>query len=175
MAESQTNGTVDRKTRIEALRKQVEAEEAQSRVAAEEAEERALNERLAAAKLANRRSVMHRMVDHFRKAAELDGSYIVDSFDMETETPGAGLYVIRSPEKGTTWKDFQAAIAEAGSDSEKVDRAYNNLASKCILWTDAPSEGDAWTKHKEKYAVLVQAIGDAAGRLGGAADRARKR
>jgi hypothetical protein len=92
---------------------------------------------------------------------------------MEAETPGAGLYVLRSPERAA-WKDFQAACAEAGGDSEKVDRAYGNLAGKCILWTDAP-EGEAWAKHKDKYPVLVQAIGDEAGRLGGAADRARKR
>ena len=174
-ARAQANGATDRKARLEALRKQVEAEEAQARVTAEEAEERALMDRLSAARLANRRATMMRMVDHHRGVSDASGSpFVVDHFDMEAETPGAGLYVLRSPDR-SWWKDFQAAVAEAGGDSEKIDRAYNNLADKCILWTDAPRDGDAWTKHREKYVVLVQAIGDAAGRLGGAADRARKR
>jgi hypothetical protein len=161
-----------RAERLAVLRAQVEAAEAQAQATAEEAEERALIDRLETAQLAVRRGAMMRMVDHHRAIAEQDGSYIVAPFDCEADTPGAGLYVLRSPAK-PVWKDFQAAVAEAGGDSEKVDRAYNNLAGKCILWSDPPAE--SWDAQRAKYAVLVQAIGDAAGRLGGAADRARKR
>lgn len=174
MADNGIAVVTDRKARLEAIRKRVEEKEAAAKGMAEEAEERALLQREEAADLAIRRGTMMRMVDHHRKAADLDGSYIVAPFDMEDHTPGAGLYVLRSPTTGAR-RDFQAALAEAGNDPEKADRAYNNLADKCILWSDAPSDGEAWTKHREKYAFLTTSIGDAAGRLGGAADRARKR
>ncbi len=174
--EATTNGVGgdDRKAKLAALRARVEAAETAAREAIEDGEERALLEREEVAKLAIRRGTMVRMVDHHRKVAEADGSFVVGPFDMEAETPGAGLYVLRSPAKAA-WKDFQSAVAEAGADGEKIERAYNNLAAACILWSDAPAGEDAWLKHRAKYVVLVQAIGDAAGRLGGAADRARKR
>ena len=153
--------------------------EAEAALSPEEAETAAAIQRIEAARrkrddalLLKRRTVLAQQVDRLRKAA--NGAYVVEPFDMEDKTPGAGMYVLRSPSRDA-WKKSQDAFSASNGDGAKIERAYVNLAAACILWSDAPDGADEWAAHREKYPGLVVAIGDAAGALGGAADRARKR
>lgn len=175
------SNTDDRKARIAALLAQALEEEAaaDAAVSPEDAEEAAAVERIEAARRRKedalavvRRARLAQKTADLRKAA--NGAYVVEPFDANETAPGAGCYVVRSVAT-KVWQTFQEAVTQAGESTEKVQRAYLNLAGACILWSDAPEDPEAWAAHRAKYPVLVQSIGDMCGRLGGVAATARKR
>ncbi len=179
----ETTTTEDRTAKLARLRAEAEAAEAEAETAVspEDAEEHALIERAEQARqkrratLASKRSAeLAQLVAQYKTAAR--GAYAVGSIDLEEQSEGAGAYVVRSPAKDK-WTAFQEACAQANGATEKTERAYNNLASACVLWPEAKGDDAyaAWNALKAKFPALTQSLGDYAATLGGIAATARKR
>ncbi len=166
---------------IAELRRQAEEEEAAAetalspeetlRVELTERRERARGKRLEA--LAGlRRATLSEQEKLAREASR--GGYAVGAIDPEEESPGAGCYVIRSPIKDD-WKKFKDQIENASGSGKaaKIDAAYRTMAAKCIVWGSVDVDAQILDLF-DRYPLLAQAIGDAAGRLGGAVAAQRK-
>ncbi len=168
---------------LAALRAQVEAEEAEadSALSPEDAERAELAQRSVAARERTRSkkgqirtALMLARLDAARKVA--NGAYVVEILDAEAQTDGAGAYLVRSPDRAS-WNELREAIQRAGSDADKIERAYRNLSNKCMIYPKlgADVSGEEMSERYDKYTSLATSIGDFAGTLGGVAAGQRKR
>lgn len=173
----------EKKDALAALRAQVETEEADAAnaLSKDEAEFAELSQRLDAARAAKRSKLGQlrhaKLMDRLTAAKEAaSGAYVLDILDAEDQTDGAGSYLVRSPDR-QTWKEFKEAVNRSNNDTDKVDRAYRNIANKCIVWPKVGVDvtGEDMSDRYDRYSSLAQVIGDFAGKLGALAAGDRKR
>lgn len=173
----------DEKMDLAALRARVDAEEADAEAALtkDESEYAELSARLDAARERKKSKLaqlaMARMIERQEVARnEANSAFVIEILDADEKAPGAGLYLVRSPDRAS-WNELRNAVERANRDNDKIERAYRNLANKCIVYPrlGADVSGEEMSERYDKYTALATAIGDFAGTLGGVAAGARKR